>query len=46
MTLYPHTKRVDFKTHVDWNEREHFMKVDFPTVIRFHAHVSDTVRLG
>lgn len=32
--VYPHTKRIDFKTKVDWNERELVLKTAFPTVLR------------
>lgn len=33
MIIYPHTKRIDFKTLVDWNERELLLKTDFATNI-------------
>lgn len=32
--FYAHTKRIDFKTHVNWQERRHLMKVAFPVEIR------------
>lgn len=34
MRLYAHTRRIDFETLVDWQEREKFMKVAFPVDIR------------
>ncbi len=33
VAVYPHAARIDFKTHVDWYERETVMKVAFPTVL-------------
>lgn len=34
MTVYAHTKRIDFVTKVDWNDREVLLKTAFPTNIR------------
>ena len=34
MILYPHTKRIDFATWVDWNQRELVMKTAFSTNLR------------
>ncbi len=34
MILYKHDRRVDFKTHVDWNETQKLLKVAFPVDIR------------
>ena len=34
MVLYAHTKRIDFKTEIDWQEREKILKVAFPLDIR------------
>ena len=33
LVVYPGKTRIDFVTHVEWNERETVMKVAFPTVI-------------
>ena len=33
LIVYPGKTRIDFVTHVEWNERETVMKVAFPTVI-------------
>jgi alpha-mannosidase len=32
--LYARSPRIDFQTHVDWNERQSLLKVAFPTPIR------------
>lgn len=32
--LYPDSKRLDFKTKVDWQERHKMLRVSFPTTIR------------
>ena len=34
MIVYPGRTRIDFKTRVEWNERETLMKVAFPTTLR------------
>src|SRR5699024_11260858 len=34
MILYCHSRRIDFNTHVDWFERQHLLKVEFPVDIR------------
>lgn len=34
MFLYRHSARIDFKTFVDWQDREKLLKVDFPVNIR------------
>lgn len=34
MILYRHTGRIDFKTHVDWQETQKLLKVAFPVDIR------------
>ncbi len=34
MVVYKHTKRIDFKTHVDWHESHKLLKVAFYTDIR------------
>ncbi|MCL6270791.1 alpha-mannosidase [Sansalvadorimonas sp. 2012CJ34-2] len=34
MTLYRSSRRIDFKTDVDWQEREKLVKVSFPVAIR------------
>jgi len=34
MVLYSNTRRIDFKTHVDWHERQQLLKVAFPVDIR------------
>lgn len=34
MILYKHTGRIDFKTHVDWQERQKLLKTSFPVDIR------------
>ena len=34
LILYPHTKRMDFRTWVDWNQREMVMKTAFSTNLR------------
>jgi alpha-mannosidase len=28
--FYADTRRIDFETYVDWNERQHLLKVEFP----------------
>ncbi len=33
IVVYSHTPRIDFKTTVEWKERETLMKVSFPTTI-------------
>ncbi len=34
MILYKHDRRIDFKTHVDWQEVQKLLKVAFPVDIR------------
>ena len=34
MIVYAHSRRIDFKTDVDWQERQQLMKVVFPVNIR------------
>ncbi len=34
MILYAHSKRIDFKTYVDWQESQKLLKVAFPVDIR------------
>lgn len=34
MILYSHTRRIDFVTEIDWQEREKILKVAFPLDIR------------
>lgn len=34
MKLYFHTRRIDFETHINWQEREKILKVAFPVAIR------------
>ncbi|WP_059102644.1 alpha-mannosidase [Shouchella shacheensis] len=34
MIFYAHTRRIDFKTNVDWHERQKLMKVAFPVNVR------------
>lgn len=34
MYLYKHTSRIDFKTIVDWHERQKLLKVKFPVNVR------------
>jgi len=34
MILYLHSKRIDFETRVDWQEREKLLKVAFPVDVR------------
>ncbi len=34
MILYKHSHRIDFKTHVDWQEAQKLLKVAFPVDIR------------
>ncbi len=34
MILYAHDRRIDFKTHVDWQETQKLLKVAFPVDIR------------
>ncbi len=34
MILYKHSRRIDFKTHVDWQESQKLLKVAFPVDIR------------
>lgn len=34
MVLYAHNRRIDFKTHVNWNEQRKLLKVAFPVRIR------------
>ena len=33
ITLYPHSRRIDFETWVDWHEHQHLLKVHFPVDI-------------
>jgi len=33
-SLYPHSKRLDFSTHVEWNEKHKMLRVHFPVRIR------------
>ncbi|MFW5728068.1 MAG: glycoside hydrolase family 38 C-terminal domain-containing protein, partial [Spirochaetota bacterium] len=32
--LYAHTRRIDFRTRVDWRERHALLKASFPTTVR------------
>ena len=32
--LYAHTRRIDFRTRVDWRERHTLLKASFPTAVR------------
>lgn len=34
LIVYAHSRRIDFKTHVDWKERQKLLKVAFPVQIR------------
>lgn len=34
MILYRHSRRIDYKTHVDWQETQKLLKVAFPVDIR------------
>jgi alpha-mannosidase len=34
LCVYAHSPRIDFQTHVDWQERQSLLKVAFPTTIR------------
>ena len=34
VSLYPHSKRLDFATHVEWNEKHKMLRVHFPVSIR------------
>ncbi len=34
MILYKHNRRIDYKTHVDWQETQKLLKVSFPVDIR------------
>jgi alpha-mannosidase len=34
MVLYTHSRRIDFKTEVDWHEQNQLLKVAFPVKIR------------
>ncbi len=34
LILYRHDRRIDFKTHVDWKEKQKLLKVAFPVDIR------------
>lgn len=34
LTLYSHTRRIDFCTRVDWHERQQLLKVAFPVAVR------------
>lgn len=34
MTLYAHSRRIDFLTNVDWQERQKLLKVAFPVSVR------------
>ena len=34
VSLYPHSKRLDFSTHVEWNEKHKMLRVHFPVSIR------------
>ena len=33
-SLYPHSKRLDLSTHVEWNEKHKMLRVHFPVTIR------------
>src|SRR5699024_7862502 len=34
MIVYAESRRIDFKTHVDWQERQRLLKVAFPVDVR------------
>ncbi|MGM0921951.1 MAG: alpha-mannosidase [Bacillota bacterium] len=34
MIVYCHSKRIDFKTHIDWQERRKLLKAAFPVDVR------------
>lgn len=34
MILYAHSRRIDFRTNVDWHEQEQLLKVAFPVNVR------------
>src|SRR5699024_12223822 len=34
MTVYATSRRIDFKTYVDWQERQRLLKVAFPVDVR------------
>lgn len=34
MSIYAHSRRIDFRTHVDWQEQQVLLKVAFPVNIR------------
>ena len=33
ITLYPHSRRIDFATHIDWHEQHVLLKAAFPVDI-------------
>jgi alpha-mannosidase len=34
MTVYAHNRRIDFATHIDWQERQQLLKAAFPVAVR------------
>ncbi|MBP1988459.1 alpha-mannosidase [Paenibacillus eucommiae] len=34
MTLYAHSRRIDFVTHVNWHERQQLLKAAFPVAVK------------
>lgn len=34
MTVYADSRRIDFRTHIDWQERQQLLKVAFPVDVR------------
>ena len=41
LIVYAHSRRIDFKTHVDWKERQKLLKVAFPVQIRSTEAIYD-----
>jgi alpha-mannosidase len=45
MILYAHSRRIDFKTEVDWHEQNQLLKVAFPVEIRA-THATYDIQFG
>ena len=45
ITLYAGLPRIDFRTHVEWHERQTLLKVAFPVAVRA-AHATFEVQFG
>lgn len=45
LSIYAHSRQIDFRTHIDWHEQQVLLKVAFPVNIR-NTHASYDIQFG